>query len=87
MTQEIFNTIKIRIKERKTSLAKIAKALGKSSSFIGVVMRGNYPYHGRFGMPKYLHDYFINNGLATAEEITWNRPMTSTELTNYYNQK
>jgi hypothetical protein len=43
-------------------------------------MRGNYPYFGSFGLPKYLHNYLIQQGFAVEKEITWSRPMTSQEL-------
>lgn len=83
MNKETFDEIKKRMKLRKFTLAEIARSVNKSSSFIGQVMRGNYPYEGKFGMPEYLYDYLILNQLAKEDEISWNRPMTSDELKKY----
>jgi hypothetical protein len=68
-----FSKMRDRIKEQKLSGAAIARQLGRSSSQINACLRGEYPWYGGYGLPKYLYDFLIDRGLATEKEITWMR--------------
>ena len=75
-----FQNIRERIRAEKSSFAAIGRELGKSGSFIGSCLNGDYPWTNAHGLPKYLYEYLINRRYATEKEITWMRPATSAEL-------
>lgn len=47
-----------KMKELKISYRSAAFQMGCSPSWVGVVMRGGYPFYGAFGWPRYFDDFF-----------------------------
>jgi transcriptional regulator with XRE-family HTH domain len=66
-----FEQIRETMKARKISGAQIARDTGRSSSQINSILRGDYPFYGGYGLPKYLYEYLVSNKLLSAENGTY----------------
>lgn len=55
--------VRRRMKARKYTIVFIAGYLGKSTSFIGDCLRGNYPHRGAGALPLYLLRYLKSHNL------------------------
>ena len=48
--------VRSRLKERKISYRRLADYTGKSTGWVGIVLRGGFPYYQAFQMPKNIAD-------------------------------
>lgn len=55
--QEYVTRIKDTLKRKGITQGELAHILGKSESWVGDILRGNYPYRGGWYCPGYLSEW------------------------------
>lgn len=68
--QQAMSILRAEVKARKITYRSIAQSSGNSPSWIGVVLRGGYPYVGGNMLPKNIRLALQRNGL-NVPEILW----------------
>lgn len=65
----LLDTLRAQVKASRTTYGDIAFATGKTTGWVGEVLRGNYPHRGACMLPKGIADALAERGFTVPPEI------------------
>lgn len=65
----VITKLRTEVKKRKVTYATIGGAVGKSASWVGEVMRGNYPYYDSCQLPENIADALSQRGFDVPDVL------------------